>query len=36
MRLLLDTHTLFWSADDPTQLSPTALAAIQTPPTTGY
>jgi PIN domain nuclease of toxin-antitoxin system len=31
MRLLLDTHTLFWSADDPTRLSPVALAAIQDP-----
>ena len=31
MRLLLDTHTLFWSAEEPTKLSPAALAAIQDP-----
>ena len=31
MRLLLDTHTLFWSADDPVKLSAAALAAIQDP-----
>jgi PIN domain nuclease of toxin-antitoxin system len=26
---LLDTHALFWCADDPTRLSPAAAAAIQ-------
>ncbi|MBI1917128.1 MAG: type II toxin-antitoxin system VapC family toxin [Planctomycetes bacterium] len=31
MRLLLDTHTLFWSADNPTKLSSAALAVIQDP-----
>ena len=31
MRFLLDTHALFWSADDPGKLSPTALNAIQDP-----
>lgn len=31
MRLLVDTHTLFWSGDDVTRLSVTALAAIQNP-----
>jgi PIN domain nuclease of toxin-antitoxin system len=29
--LLLDTHTLFWAADDPARLSARALAAIQDP-----
>jgi PIN domain nuclease of toxin-antitoxin system len=29
VRLLLDTHTLFWSADDPSKLSATAMAALQ-------
>ena len=29
MRLLLDTHTLYWSADDPSKLSPAASMAIQ-------
>jgi PIN domain nuclease of toxin-antitoxin system len=31
VRLLLDTHALFWSAETPTKLSPPALAAIQDP-----
>ncbi len=31
MRLLLDTHTLFWSADDPGKLSAAARTAIQDP-----
>jgi PIN domain nuclease of toxin-antitoxin system len=31
MRLLLDTHALLWSADDPSKLTPTALAALQNP-----
>ncbi len=31
MRLLLDTHTLFWSADDPSKLSPMAMAVLQDP-----
>ena len=31
MILLLDTHTLIWSSDDPTRLSAAALAAIQDP-----
>lgn len=31
MRLLLDTHTLFWSVQDPSQVSATALAAMQDP-----
>jgi PIN domain nuclease of toxin-antitoxin system len=31
VRLLLDTHTLIWSIDDPTRLSAAALAAIQDP-----
>ncbi len=29
MRLLLDTHTLFWSIEDPAKVSATAMAAIQ-------
>jgi PIN domain nuclease of toxin-antitoxin system len=29
--LLVDTHTLFWSADEPVKLSVAALAAIQDP-----
>lgn len=29
MRLLLDTHTLLWSADGPSKLTPAALAALQ-------
>jgi PIN domain nuclease of toxin-antitoxin system len=29
--LLLDTHTLFWSADDPAKLSAPALAAVADP-----
>ncbi|HEY7428455.1 MAG TPA: type II toxin-antitoxin system VapC family toxin [Gemmataceae bacterium] len=31
MRLLLDTHALLWSVDDPPKLSIAALAAIQDP-----
>lgn len=31
MRLLLDTHTLLWSADDPARLSPAAAAAVRDP-----
>lgn len=31
MRLLLDTHALIWSADDPSKLSATALAAMRDP-----
>ena len=29
MRLLLDTHTLFWSVDNPSKVSATAMAALQ-------
>ena len=29
MRLLLDTHTLFWSVEEPTKVSTTAMAAIR-------
>jgi PIN domain nuclease of toxin-antitoxin system len=29
--LLLDTHTLFWSVEDPSQVSATAMAAMQDP-----
>jgi PIN domain nuclease of toxin-antitoxin system len=31
VRLLLDTHTLLWSADDPSKLTPAALAALRDP-----
>ena len=31
MRLLLDTHTLFWSAEEPSKVSATAMAALQDP-----
>lgn len=31
MRLLLDTHTLLWSAEDPAQVSAPAMAAMQDP-----
>lgn len=31
MRLLLGTHTLFWSVEDPSQVSATAMAAMQDP-----
>ena len=31
MRLLLDTHTLFWSVETPSKLSAAAMAAIQDP-----
>lgn len=29
MKLLLDTHTLLWAVDDPTQLGPRAVAELQ-------
>ena len=29
MRLLLDTHTLFWSVEEPAKVSATAMAAMQ-------
>lgn len=29
MRLLLDTHTQFWSVDNPSKVSATATAALQ-------
>ena len=29
MRLLLDTHTLFWSVEEPGKLTATAMAALQ-------
>lgn len=31
MRLLLDTHTLIWSADHPAHLTPAAIASLQDP-----
>ena len=31
MRLLLDTHTLFWSVQEPSKLSASAMAALQDP-----
>ena len=31
MRLLLDTHALFWSVEDPSKVSATAMAAMQDP-----
>jgi PIN domain nuclease of toxin-antitoxin system len=31
VRLLIDTHTLIWAADDPTRLSGLATAALQDP-----
>lgn len=31
MRLLLDTHTLLWAADDPSKLTSAARAALQDP-----
>lgn len=31
MRLLLDTHTLIWSADDPSKVSPVATASLLDP-----
>ena len=31
MRLLLDTHALFWSADDPSKVSAVAMKAMQDP-----
>jgi PIN domain nuclease of toxin-antitoxin system len=31
VRLLLDTHTLFWSAEEPSKVSATAMAALQDP-----
>jgi PIN domain nuclease of toxin-antitoxin system len=29
VRLLIDTHTLFWSVEEPSKVSATAMAAIQ-------
>lgn|GEM_PF-5028353 len=29
MRLLIDTHTLFWSVEEPTKVSASAMLAIQ-------
>jgi PIN domain nuclease of toxin-antitoxin system len=31
MRLLLDSHTLIWSADEPAQVTPAAMAAMSDP-----
>mgnify|MGYP000030864826 CR=1 FL=1 len=31
MRILLDTHALIWALDDPSNLTPAAIAAIQDP-----
>lgn len=31
MRLLVDTHTLFWSVDDPAKVSAVAMAALADP-----
>ncbi len=31
MKLLLDTHTLFWSVEEPSKVSARALAALQDP-----
>ena len=31
MRLLLDTHTLFWSVDDPSKVSAAAMTAMSDP-----
>ena len=31
MRLLLDTHTLIWAVDQPSQLGPAAVVALQDP-----
>jgi hypothetical protein len=31
LRLLLDTHTLFWSVDDPARVSTAAMTAMQNP-----
>jgi PIN domain nuclease of toxin-antitoxin system len=31
VRLLVDSHTLIWAVDDPTQLSPAATVALQDP-----
>jgi PIN domain nuclease of toxin-antitoxin system len=31
VKLLLDTHTLIWSVDEPSRLSPDAAAALQDP-----
>ena len=33
MRLLLDTHTLIWAADDPSQIPPGAMAVMANPDT---
>jgi PIN domain nuclease of toxin-antitoxin system len=31
MRLLIDTHTLFWAVEDPSKVSAAAMAAMQDP-----
>jgi PIN domain nuclease of toxin-antitoxin system len=31
VKLLIDTHTLFWSVDDPSKVSAAAMAAMQDP-----
>lgn len=31
MRMLLDTHTLIWSADEPNRITPTAMAVMGDP-----
>ena len=31
MRLLLDSHTLIWAADDPAKIPPTAMGLMQNP-----
>ena len=31
MRLLLDTHTLIWTVDDPSKIGPLARAALENP-----
>jgi PIN domain nuclease of toxin-antitoxin system len=31
MRLLLDTHTLIWAVEQPSQLSPSVVTALQEP-----
>jgi PIN domain nuclease of toxin-antitoxin system len=31
VRLLVDSHTVIWAVDDPSQLSPAATAALQNP-----
>ena len=29
MRLLIDSHTLIWSADEPARITPTAMTALE-------